>query len=373
MHQTRLSYDTIVIGGGQAGLSTGYILKKQGRDFIILDANNRIGDAWRQRWDSLHLFSPNKYNGLAGMPFPGPAFGFPTKDEMADYLEAYAARFALPVQLGVRVERLWRQGERFVLDAGHARFEAANVVVAMASYQKPRIPPFARDLDPAILQMHSSEYRSPGQLRNGAVLIVGVGNSGAEIALEAARSHPTWLAGREIGHVPFRIDRPIARLMIPVLFRIVFHRILTTGTPIGRKARPKFISQALPLIRVKPQDLAAAGVQRTGRVAGVRDGKPELEDGRVLDVANVIWSTGYHAGFSWIDLPVLRGDEPRQERGVAVGMPGLYFVGQHFLYAASSSQIHGVGRDAEYVARRIAARRLRAQHSTNVDTQRVTA
>lgn len=373
MHPTRLSYDTIVVGAGQAGLSTGYFLKKQGRDFVILDANTRIGDSWRQRWDSLRLFSPNRYNGLAGMPFPGPAFGFPTKDEMADYLEAYAARFALPVQMGMRVDRLWRHGERFVLDAGTTRFEAANVVVAMANYQKPRIPPFARELDPAKLQMHSSEYRNPGQLRDGGVLIVGAGNSGAEIALEAARSHPTWLAGQESGHIPFRIQSGFARLAIPVLFRIVFHRLLTTGTPIGRSVRPKFISKGLVLIRVKPQDLAAAGVQRTARVVGVRGGRPLLGDGRVLDVANVIWSTGYHAGFAWIDLPALEGEEPRQERGAALDVPGLYFVGQHFLYAASSSQIHGVGRDAEYVVRMIAARQVRGQHSASAEAQRVVA
>jgi putative flavoprotein involved in K+ transport len=357
MSQTTFSYDTIIIGAGQAGLSTGYYLKRQGRDFVILDANDRIGDAWRQRWDSLHLFTPNQFNGLAGMPFPGLAHGFPTKDEMADYLEAYAARFQLPVLTGVRVDRLSRPGERFVLGAGDQQFEADNVVVAMANYQKPRIPPLAREFDPAIIQMHSSDYRNPGQLQDGPVLIVGAGNSGAEIALEVVGGHPTWLAGRDTGHVPFRIESAVAQfILIRLVLRVLFHRVLTTRTPMGRKARAKMLSRGFALVRVKPQDLAAAGVQRVPRVAGVRDGKPVLEDGRMLDVANVIWSTGYQAGFSWIDLPALDGEEPRQERGVAVGVPGLYFVGQHFLYAVSSSQIHGVGRDAEHVARAIAER-----------------
>jgi putative flavoprotein involved in K+ transport len=357
MSQTKFSYDTIIIGGGQAGLSTGYYLKRQGRDFVILDAYDRIGDAWRHRWDSLRLFTPNQFNGLAGMPFPGPAHGFPTKDEMADYLEAYAERFQLPVLTGVRVDRLSRPGERFVLGAGDQQFEADNVVVAMANYQKPRIPAFAREFDPAIIQMHSSNYRNQGQLQDGPVLIVGAGNSGAEIALEVVGGHPTWLAGRDTGHVPFRIESAIAQfILIRLVLRGLFHRVLTTRTPMGRKARAKMLSRGLALVRVKPQDLAAAGVQRIPRVAGVRGGKPVLEDGRVLDVANVIWSTGYHAGFSWIDLAALDEEEPRQERGVAVGVPGLYFVGQHFLYAVSSSQIHGVGRDAEHVARAIAER-----------------
>src|SRR5579884_417399 len=172
---------TIVIGGGQAGLSVGYHLARRGLPFVILDANERIGDSWRKRWDSLRLFTPARYDGLAGMPFPAPAFTFVTKDEMADYLEAYAARFALPVRTGVRVDRLSRHGDRFDVTAGGLRFEAENVVVAMSNYQQPRVPPFAHELDPGISQLHSSEYRNPSQLRDGSVLIVGAGNSGAEI------------------------------------------------------------------------------------------------------------------------------------------------------------------------------------------------
>ena len=152
---------TIVIGGGQAGLSVGYHLAQRGLPFVILDAHARIGDAWRQRWDSLRLFSPARFNGLAGMPFPAPAHSFPTKDEMADYLEAYAARFELPVRTGVKVDRLSKRGERFEVAAGERRFEAENVVVAMASYQRPRVPAFAGELGPGVVQLHSSAYRNP--------------------------------------------------------------------------------------------------------------------------------------------------------------------------------------------------------------------
>lgn len=180
--------DVIVIGAGQSGLSVGYHLARKGLRFVILDANERVGDAWRKRWDSLRLFTPAKFDGLVGMPFPAPRDSFPTKDEMADYLEAYAKRFELPVANGVRVERLRREGETYVVTAGKLELRAAQVVVAMATYQKGRIPDFASQLDSGILQLHSSDYRNPGQLRPGGVLLVGAGNSGAEIALDVARS-----------------------------------------------------------------------------------------------------------------------------------------------------------------------------------------
>jgi len=353
---------SIIVGGGQAGLSVGYHLARRHVPFVILEGNQRIGDSWRNRWDSLRLFTPAFLDGLAGMRFPAPAGAFPTKDEMADYLEAYAARFELPVRTGVRVDRLSRRGGRYVAVAGDRRFEAEHVVVAMADYQRPRVPPFARDLHPGVVQLHSSEYRNPSQLREGGVLVVGAGNSGAEIALEVARAgHPTWMSGRNVGQIPFRIEGLAARLVLArLVLRVVFHRVLTVKTPLGRKVRPKVLSQGGPLIRVKSKDLAAAGVERVPRVVAVRDGKPALDGGRALAVANVIWCTGFDPGFSWIDLPVFGEDgRPVQEEGVARNEPGLYFVGLHFLYALSSVQIHGVGRDAERIAETIAAR-LRA-------------
>jgi putative flavoprotein involved in K+ transport len=356
--RTNIRVNTVVIGGGQAGLSVGHHLARRGIDFVILDASARVGDTWRQRWDSLRLFTPARHAGLDGMPFPAPPFSFPTKDEMGDYLEAYTRRFALPVRSGVRVDRLSRQGERFVVTAGSTRFEAENVVVAMANYQRPRVPPFAGELDPGIVQVHSLEYRRPAQLRAGDVLVVGAGNSGAEIAVEAVKGHRTWLAGRDTGHVPFRVDGLAARLVLSrLVLRVLFHRVLSLATPIGRKARPKMLHRAAPLIRTRPRELAAAGVIRVPRVVGVRGGLPLLEDGRVLDVANVVWCTGYDPGFSWIDLPVFGTDgEPQHEAGVVVAQPGLYFVGLQFLYAFSSEMIHGVGRDAARIAAVVAAR-----------------
>lgn len=349
---------TIVIGGGQAGLSVGYHLARLGVPFVILDASARIGDTWRNRWDSLRLFTPTRFAGLDGLRFPGDPNAFPTKDEMADYLEMYAKTFSLPVRSGVRVDRLSRLGDRFLAVAGDRRFEADTVVVAMGTHQQPRRPPYASQLDPRIVQLHAGEYRNPSQLKPGAALVVGVGNSGAEIAIELSRMHRTILAGRPIGQVPFNIDGLGARLLMTRLtLRVVFHRLLTIDTPLGRRVRPHVLHQGAPLIRRKIRDLDAAGIERVGRVVGVRDGAPLLEDGRTVDAANVIWSTGFHPGFSWIDLPVFGDDgDPRHHAGVAADEPGLYFVGLHFLYAFSSEMIHGVGRDAARIVKTLAQR-----------------
>ncbi len=365
MEQQRV--ETLVIGGGQAGLAVGYHLTRRDRPFLIVDAHDRIGDAWRTRWDSLRLFTPNRFNSMPGMRIPGPRWAFPTKDEFADYLESYARRFDLPVWTGVEVERLTRNGECFTATARDRRFDADNVVVAMSSWQQPRRPDFAADLDPSITQVHVADYRNPRQLREGGVLVVGAGNSGAEVAKELSATHQVWLSGPDTGHLPFRPTSRIAHVLMPFVGRVIFHRVLTTSTPIGRRARPRILAEGDPLIRVKPKDLAAAGVERVPRTTGVHEGLPQLEDGRGLDVANVIWCSGFHPGFSWIDLPVLGPDEPTHDRGVVESEPGLYFVGLRFLYAKSSEQIHGVGRDAARIAGHIAGRSGRARSSRRLD------
>jgi putative flavoprotein involved in K+ transport len=355
---TSNAFDTIVIGGGQAGLAAGYHLARRGRTFAILDAHARVGDAWRQRWDSLVLFTPARQCGLPGMPFPARGDAFVTKDQMADFLEAYAQRFQLPVQTGVRVDRLSKPGERFLIQAGDRTYEADNVVVATSDHHVPRLPAFAPQLNTDITQLHSAAYKNPSQLRDGAVLVVGVGNSGADIALEVARTHPTLLAGTESGSIPFRIDTFIARHLLTRVVGFVFHHVLTIDTPIGRKARPKMLAAAPPLVRVKPSDLLAAGVERVARVVGVQDGLPLLDDQRVLDPANVIWCTGFRPGFSWIDLPIFDAAErPIHERGVVKGVPGLYFNGLTFQYALSSATLLGIDRDAQHIVKHMATTR----------------
>ena len=346
--------ETVIVGGGQAGLAVGYHLARRDRPFVILDADQRTGDAWRRRWDSLRLFTPARYSGLSGLPFPAPAWSFPTRDQVAGYLEAYAARFELPVRHGVRVDRLARAGGRFLVAAGDRRWEASQVVVASGAYQRPRVPAFAAELDQGIVQLDTTSYRNPSQLRDGGVLVVGAGNSGAEIAHEVSRTHPTWLSGPDTGHIPVRPGSRWDRLLTPPFWWFA-SRVLTVDTAVGRKVRPKALHTPAPLERVRPKELAAAGVERVPRTVGSRDGLPLLEDGRVMEAANLIWCTGSRPDFSWVDLPVFDEDGlPRHERGVVASQPGLYFVGLWFLNGFTSSLLGGVGRDADRIAAHIA-------------------
>jgi len=353
------SYDTIVIGGGQAGLSVGYHLAKRNVRFIILDENERVGDAWRKRWDSLRLFTPARFNGLPGLPFDASKWSFPTKDEMADYLEAYAERFSLPMRTGVRVVSIAQEDGQFVVSLGDERLEAENVVVATGALRIPKLPPFAGELDPRIVQLHSAEYRNPSQLQDGDVLVVGVGNSGAEIAYELAETRRSLLAGTSNGEIPVPHGSRRSHFAFRAI-RFFGHHVLRTDTRIGRKLGPKVAAKGPPLIRRREADLAAVSIERVARVSGVQDGLPLLEDGGVLDVANVVWCTGFRTDFSWIDLPAFDADgRPVHERGVVESVPGLYFAGLIFQYSLTSDVLPNGGRDAQYVARHIAARQVK--------------
>lgn len=361
--------DILVIGGGQAGLSVSYHLRRLGADHLVLDASARIGDAWRNRWDSLELFTPRRYDALDGMRMPGDPAGSPSKDEMADYLEAYAARFDLPVLTGHRVTALSREADGFVAETDAGAFRAAQVIVAMSNYQRPRVPAFASELDAGIRQLHAAAYAHPGQLQPGRVLIVGAGNSGAEIAKDVAGGHEVIVAGPSTGEVPGSYAGFLNRhVVVHALNGVVFPHLLSVKTPMGRRLRPKAMTRGVPLIRVKSHDLARLGVVRRQRVTGVRDGLPVV-DGETVEVANVIWCSGFDPGLDWLRLPILddRG-EPRHERGVVPEAPGLYFVGLHFLTSMASAMVHGVGRDAARIAALAAARSRRP-----ADTERITA
>jgi putative flavoprotein involved in K+ transport len=260
------------------------------------------------------------------------------------------------VRSGVKVERLSRRGDHWLVEGDGLCLEADNVVIASGAYQDPHVPEFAHGLDPGIVQIHSSRYRNPSQLQPGPVLVVGAGNSGADIALDVAGGHRTWMAGRDVGHLPFGVSSLPARLLLArIALRVVFHRVLTLDTPIGRKARPALTSRGGPLIRIREADLAAAGVERAPRMVGTERGLPRLEDGRVLEVADVIWCTGFRNGLAWAGLPE-HGVEAASLGRVVADRPGLYLVGQQFLHAMSSAMIHGVERDAAFVADAIAAR-----------------
>jgi putative flavoprotein involved in K+ transport len=351
-------FETVIVGGGQAGLAVGYHLTKRGRACVILDANDRVGDSWRKRWPSLRLYSPALAAGLPGMRFPAAPGSYPTGSEMADYLETYAREFALPVRTGIAVDGLERNGDGYVVTAGERRYQADNVVVATGVFQHdhPLTPEFAAELDPGVKQLHSADYRSPAQLQEGPVLVVGAAHSGGDIAYEVARAgHPTLLSGRDTGQIPFDIEGRAARFVFPLL-KFVATRILTVSTPLGRKARPLIRAHGGPLLRVKRADLEAAGVERVyERTVGVEDGRPVLADGRVLDVANVIWCTGFRNEYGWmrLPLPIDADGYPEQKRGAVGSLPGLYFVGLPFLHSFASMLIIGAGRDGERVAKQI--------------------
>ncbi|HSM45321.1 MAG TPA: NAD(P)-binding domain-containing protein [Acidimicrobiia bacterium] len=361
---TRERTDTLVIGGGQAGLVVGYHLLRAGVPFLIVDANERTGDSWRHRWDSLRLFTPNRYNSLPGLRIPGEGWGFPTKDELADYLESYASHFELPIRHGTTVDRLTREDGAFLATAGDREIRADRVVVAMASYQKPKVPGFAAGLDSRIVQLHVADYKNPGQLNDGEVLVVGLGNSGAEISMDLAGDHHIYLSGEPSAVQPFRPERLSGRILMPFVGPVLLNRVLTTSNPLGRKVHSKMFNKAMPLLRVKPKDLVAAGVERVGRVTGVVDGFPALEDGSVLDVANVVWCTGFEPGFSWIDLPVFDDDgHVIHDRGVVDAVPGVYFVGLKFQYSVLSDTLHAADRDAGFVVDHLVADRRNLQSS----------
>jgi putative flavoprotein involved in K+ transport len=352
-------YETMIVGGGQAGLSVGYHLKKHARSFVILDANERIGDSWRKRWDSLRLYSPAFRDGLPGMPFPGPRTTYPTKDEMGDYLEAYATRFELPVRRGTAVEALTKANGRYVASAGERQFEVDNVVVATGVFQRPYTPELAGELDPGIVQLHANDYRNLSQLQEGPVLVVGASHSGSDIAFEASASHHVVLSGTDTGQIPVPIESRRGRIGFRLLVFAGTH-VLNVDTPIGRKMRPHVRHGGGPLLRYRKKDLLAAGVERVlARTVGVEGGLPVLDDGRVLDVRNVVWCTGFRPNFSWIRFPLEIGDDgyPVQYRGAAASSPGLYFAGLPFLHSFASMLIAGSARDAEGVARHIVKER----------------
>lgn len=350
---------TVVIGGSQAGLAVGYYLKQRQLPFVIVDENARIGDAWRKRWDSLRLFTPGRYDGLPGMPFPGRPWAYPTKDETADYLEAYARAFEFPVRTGVKVDRLAKTRDQFEVTCGRHTLFAENVVVATGAFNNPRVPSFARDLDKSIIQLHSKEYRNPSQIQKGAVLVVGAGNSGAEIAMELAPHHQTWLSGPDTGQEPTRAGSRLDHLVTPILWFMATR--LTVKTTPGRKLRDRFLDppRGIPLGRVRRKDFAPAGIKRVPRTTGVKNGYPLLEDGTVLTVSNVIWCTGFRPDYHWIDLSLpTRNGLPVHDRGIVESCPGLYFMGLLFLYSLSSALVGGVGRDAEHIVDHIVSTRL---------------
>lgn len=337
--------DAVVIGGSQAGLSAAHQLARHRKRFVVLEAGTTVGGRWRSRWDSLRLFTPARYSGLPGLAFPAEPYHLPTKDEVAEYLESYAERFALPLRLGARVEQVRaRAGGGFVVRTGDEEFAASNVIVATGAAQRPRVPVIAGGLAADVVQLHSNDYRNPSQLPDGDVLVVGAANSGTQIALElASTGRRVVLAGRDVGRIPRRLlGRDVYDWLWPTLMRF------GAESRIGRRMRGR-MHGGDPLVGISRQTVQRAGVRRAGRVVDVLDGRPLLENGETIAARSIIWCTGYRQELPWLELPVLdEQGQPRHHGGVT-SVPGLYFLGLRFQTRLSSSPIGGVGDDAREI------------------------
>ena len=342
---------TVVVGGSQCGLATGYHLRQHDLDFVILDGQARVGDSWRRRWDSLTLFTPRRYSSLPGLELAGDPKGEPTKDELADYLETYAATFELPVRLNTHVTEARPSGDGWVVTANERQVHARNVVIATGAFQKPYVPDLADELGRDIVQLHSDTYRHPSQLQPGGVLVVGAGASGSEIARDLAAEHEVWLSGRHPGPEP----------SVPVAIMWFFaNHIANIRNPLFRKMRRGLTHPPAGIPHpYREQDILAAGVKRVGRTDAVDAGRP-VADGEALPVTNVVWCTGYRPDYRWIEADIF--DEhgwPEEHLGVATA-DGLYFMGLLGQRAISSSLVGGAGRDAKYIVNHIARTRPRA-------------
>jgi putative flavoprotein involved in K+ transport len=346
--------DVMVIGAGQAGLAMGYVLSGEGLRIRIVDAAHELGSSWRARWDSLRLFTPAAYSALPGLPFPAEPDHYPSKDEVAQYLSTYARVHALPVSLREGVLSVApADGGGYRVETTRASYHAAQVVIATGGFQKPRIPAFASDLDSAVLQLHSSEYRGPGGLPDGPVLVVGGGNSGVQIAAELAAVRPAFLS----------VGSALARLPERFLGRSVFHWLdrfgamdVTVESRLGRKASRREV-----LIGRTPRDVARAqDVKLLARAVGAAGDRILTAEGRRTRVSTVVWATGFRPDYGWLQVGVLdSGGKPLHRRGVT-DAAGLYFLGLPWQHTRGSALLGWVGRDAEHLAGHI--RRRAAAH-----------
>lgn len=348
--------DVLIIGAGQCGLALSRELTERGVGHQVLEARDAPGDVWRQRWDSLQLFTPARFDGLPGMAYPGPRRRCPTAAEFADYLAAYAERFAVPLHCGETVKQVKPvPGRGFTVTTesgtGARTRSARRVVVATGGHTSPMIPAHAARLDDRIERLHSCEYRRPGDIRGRRVLVVGCGTSGVQLGVELAD------AGREVtvaGKPTAGIPRSLLTVAGGAWFAFL-HHVLTRATPMGRKAAPAVIGSGAPLIGISARDLERHGVRRGPRMEGTVDGLPRLADGSVLEVDAVLWATGYSPSLNWIDgLSLDEHGIPNHQRGVSTDVPGLHFLGLPFQFGITSALIGGAGRDAAFLAAALA-------------------
>jgi putative flavoprotein involved in K+ transport len=344
----REHFDVVVIGGGQAGLAIGYFLARQGCRFVILEAADTIAAAWRSRWETLTLFTSRRYDSLPEVAFPGDPDGYPTRDEVIDYLEDYAATFELPIELNSSVRSLSTKDGGFVIGLDDRQIDADQVVVATGPFQVPLVPALANELAPELFQTHSTGYRRPSDLPEGSVLVVGGGNTGYQIAQELSESHQVNLAiGSRQTPLPQRF-----------FGRDLFWWLTKTGlikktvdSRIGRRLQDRDT-----LIGSSPRELRRRySVDLKPRVVGASGRTISFADGSDVDVDAVIWATGYRSDYAWIEAPVLGADGRVQHRRGVTEVPGLFFLGLSWQHTRGSALIGWVKDDAEFIAEQIAA------------------
>lgn len=349
------SRDVVVVGAGQAGLAMGSFLARQGRDFVILDRADSIGSAWYERWDSLTLFTPRRYDSLPGLPFPGDPDGYPRRDEVIAYLEDYARALELPIVLSSDVRRLTREGGRFRLEVDGGNVDADQVVVATGPFQTPYVPELASRLSPEVFQAHSTGYRSPSGVPEGTVLVVGGGNTGFQIAKELSPTRDVHLSvGSRQMPLPQRF------LGRDLFWWLTKSRLFSTTVEsrLGQRLRERDT-----LIGSSPRELRRRyRVELRPRAVDVVERSVRFEDGSELDVDAVLWATGYRPDYGWIDLPVLDADGRLLHRRGVTEVPGLYFLGLTWQHTRGSALIGWVKDDAEYIAGRIDA--FHREHAT---------
>jgi putative flavoprotein involved in K+ transport len=354
--------DVVVVGGSQAGLAIAWHLQRQGLRFVVLEAGPEVGHVWQSRWDSLKLFTPSQYDSLPGMAFPAPADTYPTKDPVADYLQAYAAAFDLPVRLNARVTRLSKTDDRFEVQTADQTYRAGVVVVATGPFQVPFVPPMAAKLDPAVTQVHSAAYRNPQALSDGPVLVVGGGNSGFQIAEELAATRTVDLSIATT--YPMLPQRLAGRDLFWWLTRLGLLRVTVTSRPGRRMSRRDFV------IGSNRRRLEGKGVRFRPRLVDAEGQTVRFADHRLLeDVGVVVWATGYRPDYAWIHVPgVVREGHPVHRRGVT-GVPGLYFLGLSWQHTRGSALLGFVHEDAAFLADRIQAHHRAAVSATVPTTQ----